>query len=123
MISAAEDDFANKRLNRPTVVGKFDGQVVEEFGVAGKLAGLPEVVGSANDAFAEEMFPDPVDHDAGGQWIFGVGDPLREFKSTGTVLCNVGSCAWLHRNGNEATRNLPALVADLAANADEVIGR
>ena len=56
--------------------------MVEEFGVAGKLARLTKVIGRADEAFSEEMLPNAVDHDAGGERVFRIGNPLCEFQPT-----------------------------------------
>ena len=122
MVSAAEGDFANERLNGPAVLDKAKGKVVEEFGVAGKLAGLAEVVGCADDAFAEEVFPNAVGHDAGGQRIFGISDPVSEFESAGVFRWNIGGGLGFHRDGDETTRDFRAFVADLTADMNMAIG-
>ena len=69
MIGATEDDFANEGFDGPDVVGEFEGEVVEEFGVAGEFTRFAKVIGGADKAFTKEVFPNPVDHDAGGEGV------------------------------------------------------
>ena len=52
-------------------------------------ARFSKIVRRGDDAAAKMMLPDPVDHDAGGQGIFGAGDPSGQFKakSVGVRVC------------------------------------
>lgn len=122
MVSAAEGDFADEGFNGPVVLDKAKRKVVEEFGVAGKFAGLAEVVGCADDAFAEKVFPNAIGHDAGGQRIFGVSDPVSEFESAGVFRWNIGGGLGFHRDGDETTRDFGAFIADLTADVNMAIG-
>ena len=56
-------------LDAPAVLDEVAGQPVEQFGMRGALAHLAEIVGRADDAFAEMMLPDAIDHHARGQRI------------------------------------------------------
>ena len=53
----------------------------------GKLAGDAEVAGGAHQAVAEDLLPEAVDHDAGGQRMLGPDQPLRQAEP---VLGQVG---------------------------------
>ena len=123
MVSPAEDDFANERFDGPAVVGELKGEVVEQFGMAGKFAGPAKVIGGADEAFAEEVFPNPVGHDAGGEGVVGIGNPSGELESSGTVRGNGGGGVGFHCDREKAAGHFFSFVADLATNADVVVGR
>ena len=71
----------------PSRFAKLDGQPVEQLGVRGKLAADSEVAGRAHQPRAEDLLPEPVDHDAGGQRMLGPDQPLRQAEP---VLGQVG---------------------------------
>ena len=52
--------------------------MVEEFGVAGPHALGTEVFGCFDEAGAEELLPEAVDGDAGGEGILLVNEPFCE---------------------------------------------
>ena len=81
LVGVTKGDFSNELLHRPAVFDEAEGEVVEEFRVAWELAGLAEVIGSTNDAFTEKVFPNAVGHDAGGEGVFGIGNPVGEFEA------------------------------------------
>ncbi len=54
------------------------GEVVEQFGVRRLRPGNAEVVGRGDDAGAEVVLPDAVDHDAGEERVLRRRDPVRE---------------------------------------------
>ena len=122
LVGSAEGDFADEGFDGPAVFDEAEGEMVEEFGVTGELAGLAEVIGGANDAFTEEVFPNAVDHDAGGEGVFGIGDPVGEFESAGVFGRNVSGGSGFHGDGDESAGDLRAFVADLASNVDVAIG-
>ena len=59
----------------PAAVHEHPGQVVEEFRVTWRLAELAEVAGRPDDAFAEVLLPQAIDHHAGRQRIVAAGNP------------------------------------------------
>ena len=69
MIGAREDDGADQVFDAPVVLGEVGGEVVEEFGVGGFFAEGAEVIDGGNDASAEEVVPDSVGHDSGGEGV------------------------------------------------------
>ena len=72
------DHHAEEALHVPARFAKVDGQPVEQLGVRGKLAGDAEVAGRAHQAAAENLLPEAVDDDAGGQRMLGPDEPLRQ---------------------------------------------
>src|SRR5258707_7658464 len=44
------------------------------------LAAFSEVIGTADQALAEVMLPDPIDHDARRQWVIGTCQPVGELS-------------------------------------------
>ena len=82
LVGAGEHDRCGcSRLMRPAVLDEPVGQVVEQLGVGGRLAQGAEVVDGGDDAPAEEVVPDAVDHDAGGEGVGGVDDPFGQFEA------------------------------------------
>src|SRR5262249_25003792 len=51
---------------------------IKEFGVRRLLARCAEVINAVDKAGAEEPGPDAIDHDAGGEGIFGAADPFGQ---------------------------------------------
>ena len=122
LVGAAEDDLADEGFDGPIVFDKAEGEVVEEFGVAGEFAGLAKIVGGADEALAEKVFPKAVDDDTGGEWVLGIGDPAGEFEAAGVVRRDVGGGAGLHDDGDETAGDFGSLVADLAPDMDVAVG-
>lgn len=67
--------------------------MVEEFGMAREFSGLAEVIDGANDAFAEEIFPNTIGHDPGGERVLWIGDPFSEFEPAGMIGGDMGGCS------------------------------
>ena len=57
-----------------------EGEVVEQFRVRGQFAQAAEIVDRAHEAPAEDVVPEPVDHDAGGERVVGRGKLLGKFQ-------------------------------------------
>ena len=62
------------------------GQIVEQLGMAGRVAAQSEVAGRGDQPLAEVPQPGPVDQDPGGQRILGVGDRLGHFEPAAPFL-------------------------------------
>ena len=71
---------ADQPLHRPAFLDERGGQVVEQLGVRRQFADVAEVVDRADQAGAEQMMPDAVDHHPRRQRIVGAGDPLGQFQ-------------------------------------------
>ena len=54
-------------------------------GVRRPLAALAEIVGRADQALAEMVLPDPVDHDAGRQRVVGARQPVGQFEPAASL--------------------------------------
>jgi hypothetical protein len=81
-VGAGEDHEAVQVLDRPAASDELGGEVVEELGVGRGLAHRAEVVGGADEAFAEVVLPDAVDHDAGEEGVArGVGHAAGEVEA------------------------------------------
>ena len=61
------------------------GEGVEEFGVARERALIAEVIDGVDEPAAEHLGPEPVDDDASGEWVAGVGGPFGEAEAIGWV--------------------------------------
>src|SRR5205085_11337077 len=79
LVRRRQQDFAVQRLDRPAG-GEALRQVVEQLGVRRRLAELAEVARGADEALAEVVLPDAVDHHARRQRVVGAGDGLRQLQ-------------------------------------------
>ena len=68
-------------FDRPAGADELVGQVVEQFGVARPFAEFAEVARRADDAFAEMVLPDAVDHDAGRQRVVRPRQPFGQLQA------------------------------------------
>ena len=64
-------DLADHGFGGPALTQIFGGEPVEELGVGGFGSGDAEVGGGGDDAGSEEVVPDAVDHDPGGERVVG----------------------------------------------------
>ncbi len=78
-------------LDVPALLAEFDGQPVEQLGVAGQIAGDAEVAAAADQAVAEKLLPEPVDRDPRRQGMLRAQQPLRE---TEAVVRQIGGHGW-----------------------------
>ena len=62
-------------FDAPVLLNEFGSQPVEQFRVRGTFAHLAEVIRRSDDALSKMMLPDTVYHHAGGERIFGAGNP------------------------------------------------
>ena len=69
LIGLREDDLALDGLDRPAARDEPLRQPVEQLGMARRLAADPEIGRRGDDAPAEVVLPDPVDHHAGRERI------------------------------------------------------
>ena len=77
-----EEDVAKEALDGAAGGDEALGEVVEEFGVGGEVAEFAEVVGGGDEAAAEEVMPETVDDDAGGEGVARhVGHVSGEFEA------------------------------------------
>ena len=76
-----EEDVAKEGLYGTAGGDEALGEVIEEFGVSGEVAEFAEVVGGGDEAAAEDVMPEAVDDDAGGEGIARhVGHVSGEFE-------------------------------------------
>ena len=77
---AGRGEPPHELLQGPAVLPQRRRQVIEEGGVRGQLAHLPEVVRRGDDAAAEGVGPEPVRDDAGGERVTGVENAVGQGK-------------------------------------------
>lgn len=85
LVGLGEDYFLHEGFDVPTGIDELKGEVVEEFGVAGPHALSAEVLGSFDEAGAEELLPEAVYGDAGGEGVFFFDEPVGEVHATWDV--------------------------------------
>jgi hypothetical protein len=122
LVGAGEDEATNEFFEGPAVGHEVVGEVVEQEGVGGEITGGAEVIDGADEALAEEVHPDAVDEDAGGEGILRMGDPLSELEAAALISWNGGGVGNLG-SLDEATRDGGAEVADIATDVDGAVGR
>ena len=78
LVGLGEDHFLHEGFDVPAGIDELKGEVVEEFGVAGPHALGAEVLRGFDESGAEELLPEAVDGDAGGEGIFFLDKPVCE---------------------------------------------
>jgi hypothetical protein len=68
------------------VAHEVESEPVEQLGMRGSLATQAEVARAGHESFAKMPLPDAVHDDSGGERIFRIGDPLREFEPAAAFL-------------------------------------
>jgi len=74
-VGVGEDEAAGHGLEIPPAFDELDRQIVEQFGMARLLALTPEVLRRGDEAGAEELLPEPVHGDSGGERVAGIDEP------------------------------------------------
>ena len=65
-------------LRSQPLIAEVEGEPVEQLGVGGEFAGDAEVAGASDQAGAEDVLPEAIDGDAGGERVVGVEQPSGE---------------------------------------------
>ena len=66
------------RFQMPTVADQFRSQPIEQFGMAGSIAVVPEIIWCFHDALAEVMLPKAIHQNAGGEGLLRIDQPLSQ---------------------------------------------
>src|SRR5438132_1655777 len=72
---------ADEVFDEPGGLAGFNGEVVEQFAVAGGFVLGTQVFETGGEAGAEELFPEAVGEDSGGEGVFGGDDPFGEVEA------------------------------------------
>ena len=116
-VGRAADDLAEHRLLAPlVVVAEAEGEMVEQFRVGGFRAGRAEILEGFHEAEAEELFPEAVDHDPGGERVVLGNQPAGEGEPVGR-----GVIGKLSEEGGDAGA-FDELVLFQPVAADEQVG-
>ena len=86
LINTRKQDQAVQTFHRPSFGGEPQGQPIQQFRVAGRVAARAEVALGANQARAKMVGPHAVGHDAGGQWIVRAGDGASQLEAAAAFL-------------------------------------
>ena len=73
-------------LETPAVLDEVSGQPIQKLRVGWRIAFHAKFARRTNDAFAEVMMPNAVDHHPGGQGILGIGQDFRERCAPASLL-------------------------------------
>ena len=65
-------------FDRPTAANELAGQPIQQGGMRRPLALDAEVARRSDQAVAEVIHPNSIDHHASGQRVFRRGDPIRQ---------------------------------------------
>ena len=68
-----------------------------------RSAGVAEIVGRSDDALAEMMLPDAVDHHARGQRVVGAGEPTGQGQTPAAAAIACGRMASGRASGRPST--------------------
>ncbi len=123
LIGAAHDDFADGFFEGPVVVDEAIGKVIEE-GLIGR--GLHpwcrEVVnGRGSMPWPSSQNTEAVGHDAGGEGVFGGGDPVGEFAAA-AFAGRDGRHAAPDEEGGHAAGDAVAGLGGFAAEEEGAVG-
>ena len=111
-IGMAGDDETDHSAEVP-VGHEFGGEPVEEFRVGGGFALGAEVVGLGAEAGAEELTPEPVHDDAGGERVLRGNDPVGEVETRERALfIGLGEKAGGEGRGDRAGFVLPVAAGE-----------
>ena len=81
LVSFGEDERLHEGFYVPTGFHELEGEVVEEFWMAGPHALGSEVFGGLHDSGAEELLPETIDRNAGGKGILLIDEPVGEIHT------------------------------------------
>ena len=110
----AEHERADHFFHAPAVLRELHGERIEQFRVARLFPGRAEIIRAAHETRAEEMQPDAIYHDAGGEGIRGCGEPVGELEATTLDVRDFWRIA-IGEHGHEASRNGLGGLINLAA--------
>ncbi len=81
-----KQNFALNRFERPAAVHQLQGQIVEQFLIAGRRSSSAEVIGSGDDAASKMPLPKTIHDDARGERIVFARDPIGQFQASATLF-------------------------------------
>ena len=84
-VGLGEKDFANERLDFPSILTKASGQIVKEHGMGGVITHQPEITGSADNSLAHQVGPNPIDHNPGGQGVVGRQNGFGQLQASASL--------------------------------------
>ncbi len=85
-IGGGGDEETDEGLGVPAGVAVVECEPVEEIGMTGHFALGTEILGGADEAFAEELLPETIGGDAGGEWVVRAEEPAGEVEAGGGAL-------------------------------------
>src|SRR5206468_2441799 len=86
LVGAREHEEPVQLLDRPSLFHEAPRKIVEQLRMTRRLAAEPEVARGADQACAEVVEPDPVDHDARREWILLRGNRLGKLQPAASML-------------------------------------
>ena len=119
LVGRGQHDEPVHRLDRPARIHESRGEMVEQLGMRRPFPARAEVVGSADQALAEVVLPDPVDHDAGRQRMIGTRQPVGQLPTAAPLGDRLPMLA--RQDPREAARD--GLAELLGVPSEEDLGR
>ena len=122
----AGENLAVDRLHRPAAADEVGGEPVEQFRMRRPPAADAEIVRRGDEAAAEVMLPDPVDHHSRREGMIGARQPLGQFEPAAAGERRRGGPP---EHGDESARHRVARslqivrIIGLAAPLDPGVGR
>ncbi len=86
LVGGAGEDEAVDGFDAPAFGDEAEGEPVEESGVGRGIGAEAEVAGGGDEAAAEVVVPDAVDHDPGGEGVGGVDDGAGQFEAAAALV-------------------------------------
>ena len=81
-IGCTEQNPSMHGLHRPPAAHKLGGKIIQQTGIGRALAANAEVIRGFHQPLTKVVLPDSIDHDPGGQWVGGIGQPRGQFQSS-----------------------------------------
>src|SRR5262245_46533340 len=69
LVRLAKHDRANQPLQRPAVLYKLRGQIVEQLQMCRRLSKQAKIIDARHDSAPEQVTPDTVNHNAADEWV------------------------------------------------------
>jgi hypothetical protein len=80
--------------------------MIEQFGVRGLFAHLPEIIRRRDEAASEEVLPDAIGHDARGKWVVAPRDFAREGEASAVGRAERGAAEHLEEAARDGRGGL-----------------
>ena len=114
-VGLGEKDFANGRFDFPSLVTKARGEVIKKLRMGGGVAHQPEIAWGPDNALADQVAPNSIDHDPGGQGVMGRQNGFGQLQATASLGVMRSRLTGRGKGNQKPSRNLISAVAEVPA--------